>query len=109
MIYEYRRYVVIPGRMADLQARFRDRTLQIWKRLGFRPVAFWDPVVGVYNEFHYMLAWEDMGERQRKWDAFAIDPEWLEVRAASESHGPLVASVENQLWALTDFSPGDLV
>ncbi len=104
MIYEYRRYVAVPGRMPDLKARFRDRTVHIWKRLGIRPVAFWDPVIGNYNELHYLLAWEDMAERERMWNVFSADPEWVAVRAETERQGPLVASVHNELWAPTDFS-----
>ena len=106
MLYEYRRYTAVPGRMPDLKARFRERTLAIWRRLGFRPVAFWDPVVGNYNELHYLLAWESLDERQRLWSVFQADAEWQAARAESESRGPLVAGVHNEIWEPTDFSPG---
>ena len=105
MLHEYRRYVAVPGRMPDLQRRFRDRTTLIWKRLEIRPIAFWEPVFGSYNELHYILAWEDLAERERKWAIFSADPEWLAARAESENQGPLVASVHNELWVPTDFSP----
>ena len=104
MLYEYRRYVVVPGRMPDLQRRFRERTVPIWRRIDIRPVGFWDPVIGNYNEFHYILAWRDLAERESKWAEFQADPEWLAVRTESESRGPLVASVHNEIWSGTDFS-----
>jgi hypothetical protein len=90
--------------MADLQRRFREKTLPIWKRLEIQPLGFWDPVIGNYNEFHYILSWNDLAERQRKWDIFQADPEWLAVRAETEGRGPLVASIHNKIWAPADFS-----
>jgi hypothetical protein len=104
MVYEYRRYVVVPGRLPDLKARFRERTIQIWKRLDIRPVGFWEAVIGTSNELHYILAWTNAAEREKKWGAFVEDAEWLSVRTETESHGPLVASVHNEMWAPTDFS-----
>ena len=33
------------------------------------------------------------------------DPEWRQVRAASEEDGPLVHHIENRILAPTDYSP----
>ena len=52
-----------------------------------------------------MLAFEDMGHRQRAWAEFGADPEWQRVRAESEREGPLVHHIENRLMTPTDFSP----
>ena len=45
-----------------------------------------------------------MAEREKKWSAFATDPEWLSARAKTEEDGQIVASVENLLLAPTAFS-----
>jgi hypothetical protein len=52
-----------------------------------------------------MLAWEDLDERDRKWNAFQSDPEWLSARAKTEEGGPLVARLTNSLWRPTHYSP----
>lgn len=41
MIYELRVYRVLPGRMRNLLAQFRDHTVPIWERHGIRPFGFW--------------------------------------------------------------------
>ena len=105
MLYEYRRYEANPGKMPALQRRFADVTTKIWEKHGIRVVGFWEAVFGANNELHYMLAWEDVAERDRKWEAFQRDPEWQSARAKTEEDGPLVARVNNQLWRPTHFSP----
>ncbi len=106
MIHELRIYTAHPGRMAALQARFRDHTLAIFERCGIRNVAYWTNAVGGRSdELWYVLAFEDAGQRDRAWAAFIADPEWKRVRAESEADGPLVHHIENRLLAPTDFSP----
>jgi glutathione S-transferase len=46
----------------------------------------------VSSTLTYFLAWESLAEREAKWNAFFVDPEWLAVRAATEKDGPIVAS-----------------
>jgi hypothetical protein len=43
MIYELRVYRVLPGRMPNLLARFKDHTVPIWERHGIRPLGFGRP------------------------------------------------------------------
>ncbi len=105
MIYELRVYRTLPGRMPNLLARFRDHTCRIWERHGIRQAGFWTTLVGESaNDLTYLLAWESLAEREKKWAAFASDPEWLKVRAESEKDGPINANVSNALLTPTDFS-----
>jgi len=104
MLYEYRRYEVTPGKLGALNERFANVTTKIWERHGIRPVGFWTADVGTSNVLHYLLAWEDMAERDRKWSAFGSDPEWISKRAETEKDGPLVARVLNEFWRPTAYS-----
>jgi hypothetical protein len=106
MIYELRIYTAHPGKMGALLSRFRDHTTAIFERHGIKNVGYWLNSVGGRNdELWYMLAFDDMGHRQRAWAAFGADPEWQRVRAESEREGPLVHHIENRLMTPTDFSP----
>ena len=105
MLYEYRHYQANPGKMAALNRRFAEVTTKIWERHGIRPIGFWEAVVGTSNELHYILQWNDMAEREQKWDAFQRDPEWQEKRDLSEKDGPLVAKLTNYFWRPTAYSP----
>ena len=105
MIYELRVYRTLPGRLPALLSRFQNHTLRIWDRHGIRQAGFWTTLVGESSyDLTYLLAWESLAERERKWPAFMADPEWQQVRAESEQDGPINANVTNQLLAPTAFS-----
>jgi hypothetical protein len=105
MIYEYRAYYVMPGRMPDIQKRFADVTMRLFDRHGIKVVGFWEPVIGESTELVYICAFDDLAHRQRAWDAFVADPEWQAAKKASEMNGPLVERVVNKIWKPTSFSP----
>jgi hypothetical protein len=105
MIYEYRLYEAAPGKMPELQARFRDETHKIFARHGMKVVAYWQPMVGSVQELHYILAWDDLAHMEASWGAMKADPEWIEIRRRTEANGTLTADIRNQLWKLTDYSP----
>lgn len=106
MIYEYRVYEAMPGKLPELHARFRDHTLKIFERHGMKNVGYWTAEVGDYsNRLIYILAFQSVEQRERAWASFRADAEWQRVRAKSETNGPLVARVTNTLLAPTDYSP----
>src|SRR6202011_929680 len=105
MIYELRIYRCLPGRMPALLKRFETTTLRIWERLGIRQAGFWTVLVGESNaDLYYLLQWESLADREKKWNAFVTDPEWNEKRAESERDGPIVASISNSFLQPTAFS-----
>jgi hypothetical protein len=106
MIYELRVYRAVPGRLPKLIERFRDHTLKIWDRLGIKQVGFWTTMIGESEggELTYLLAWDSLADRESKWAALLIDPEWLQVKSATEADGPINANITNQILIPTSFS-----
>ena len=105
MIYEIRVYRCVPGRLPALLKRFDTITLKIWEKHGIRQAGFFTTLVGESNqELTYFLTWESLAEREKKWNAFATDPEWLAARAKSEEDGQIVGNIVNQLLVPTAFS-----
>src|SRR5580700_9140557 len=105
MIYELRVYRCVPGRKPALLSRFENETLRIWERHGIRQAGFWTTLIGTSSqEIIYLLAWDSMAERERRWDAFLADPEWTAVVAKTEENGQLVENISNQLLTPTTFS-----
>ena len=105
MLYELRIYHAAPGRLPDLNKRFETITLKIWERLGIRHVGFWTVQIGESNQdLYYMLEWKDLAERERVWNAFIVDPEWLKARAETEKNGPLLTSLSNYILSPTVYS-----
>jgi hypothetical protein len=105
MIYELRVYKCVPGRLPALLNRFANTTLKLWDKHGIKQAGFWTTMVGESNqELYYLLAWESLADRDKKWNAFQADPEWLAKRAETEKDGPIVANVANQLLTPAAFS-----
>jgi hypothetical protein len=105
MIYELRVYQTVPGRMPNLLKRFENHALRLWDRHGIKQVGFWLTYIGESNqELHYILAWESLADREKKWNAFMSDPEWIKVRGESEADGPINAKVTSQILTPTAFS-----
>ncbi len=105
MIYELRIYHCVSGRLPALLKRFETTTLGIWGRHGIRQAGFWTVAIGGSNQdLYYLLQWDSLAEREKKWTAFMSDPEWIAKRAETERDGPIVASLENMILQPTKFS-----
>ena len=106
MIHELRIYTAHPGKMGALQARFRDHTMGLFEKHGLHNVGYWTNAVGgKSDELWYILGFENYGQREAAWAAFAADPDWQKARAESEKDGPLVHHIENRILAPTSWSP----
>ena len=105
MIYELRVYHCLPGRLPALLKRFETATVRLFEKHGIRQLGFWTVAVGESNQdLVYMLQWESMADRDKRFAAFQADPEWIEARRKSEEDGPLLASISNSILMPTSFS-----
>ena len=105
MIHELRIYHCVSGRLPALLKRFETITLKIWERHGIRQAGFWTVAIGESNQaLYYLLEWDSLADRERKWNAFQADPEWIAKRAETEKDGPIVANVANQFLTPTAYS-----
>lgn len=105
MIHELRAYYCVPGRLPNLLKRFETITLKLWEKHGIKQAGFWTVLVGDSNQaLYYLLEWESMADREKKWNAFQSDPNWISARAETEKDGPIVAKVVNSFLQPTSFS-----
>ncbi len=105
MIYELRIYHATPGKLAALNRRFESITLRFWEKYGIRQVGFWTPVIAESNnDLYYILEWENLAEREAKWNAFQSDPDWIKARSDTEKDGPLTTHITNAILAPTAYS-----
>lgn len=105
MIYEWRIYEVAPGKMRALNERFANLTVRLFRKHNIGVIGFWQAVIGTSNVLYYMLAFEDLAQREKAWNSFMSDPEWIKGRAESEREGPLVLRVTNMILSPTNYSP----
>ena len=105
MIYEQRIYTCIPGRLPALLKRFEEHTLKIWEKHGIKQAGFWTVLVGEGSQdLHYMLVWESLADREKKWNTFQADPAWHKARDESETSGPMIANIKSAFLRPTAFS-----
>ena len=104
-IQEWRVYDAMPGKLPALHSRFADHTSYLFKRHGIQEVGYWTEEVGTSNRLVYMLGFNDLGERQQKWAAFAADPDWQKARAESERDGVLTKKTYSTIMQPTPYSP----
>jgi hypothetical protein len=105
MIYELRIYRCLPNRLPALLKRFETNTLRIWEKHGIKQAGFWTTVIGESSyDLTYLIAWESLAEREKKWTAFQSDPEWIAARTESEKDGPILSNVSNAILQPTSFS-----
>ncbi len=75
----------------------KNETLRIWEKHGIRQAGFWTTLIGKSSEeITYMLAWDSLAEREKRWSAFLADPEWAAVVARTENDGQLVENISSQ-------------
>jgi hypothetical protein len=104
MVYELRTYTAAPGKMSELQKRFRDHTTQLFEKHGMKNIGYWvsekQPDLLIY-----VIAHKSREAANKSWAAFRKDPEWLRVYAESQKNGPLTKEVKSVYMTPTDFSP----
>lgn len=106
MLYELRTYQAMPGRLPDLNRRFADITLDYFKKHGIGVVGFWtNELGGASDQLLYVLAWESLADREKKWGTFVADKERLAKFAETEKNGPLVRRLTAQILRPTSYSP----
>jgi hypothetical protein len=106
-VFELRTYTAPEGKLDALSARFRDHTLELFKKHGITSVGYFLPqdAPKSQNTFIYILAHPDRQTAQKNWAAFQADPEWRKAFAESEAQGTLTSKVESVFLTPTDYSP----
>jgi len=103
-VYELRTYYCNPGKLPDLEARFRNHTITIFNRHNMKSVGYWAPQENTKNVLIYILQHPSREEADKNWTAFRADPEWQQVSTASDANGKIVDHVESVFMNPMDFS-----
>lgn len=107
-IFELRTYIASPGKLDDLNKRFREHTLGLFAKHGMTNIGYGTPTDekdGKGNTLIYLLAHKNREAATASWKAFSDDPEWQKVYKASQPDGvPLAAKVISVYLVPTDYS-----
>lgn len=111
-VFEMRSYTTPDGKIAALDARFRDHTCALFVKHGITNLGYYHPTdaeKGAGKTLIYFLAHANREAATKSWASFRADPLWVAARAASEkaAGGSLTApdGVKSIFLTPTDFSP----
>ena len=92
-VYELRTYTCNEGKLEALKTRFRDHTIEIFKRHGIESVGYWIPQDPEKSKttLIYIIVHPSLDAAKKNWAAFRADPDWQKVSAASEVNGKILA------------------
>jgi len=111
-VIEMRTYTASPGKLDNLNARFRDHTLKLFEKHGMTNLGYFTPLAGTKGSddtLIYFLAHKSSDAAKASWDAFRKDADWTAARKASEEKagGSLTVpdGVKSVFLKPTDYSP----
>ena len=93
-VFELRTYTTPAGKLADLDSRFRDHTVELFKKHGMK-------------NWIYFLAHKSLDAGKASFESFRKDPAWVAAKKASEAGGSLTVNdgVKSVYLVPTDYSP----
>lgn len=119
-VIELRTYILTPGNLPAINARFRDHTMELFKKHGMTNLIYWNltPDQGKAksplkpeNTLVYLLAHKSKEAGLASFGAFRQDPDWIAARDASEKKAggsltvPPPEGVQSIYCVPTDYSP----
>lgn len=111
-VFELRTYSTPPGRLPNLNARFRDHTVKLFEKHGMTNIGYWTPIAGEKDAdttLIYFLAHKSVDAAKASFGAFRTDPAWAAALKASEEKagGSLTTKggVRSLFMKPTDYSP----
>ena len=107
-VYELRTYTTNEGQLDNLNARFRDHTVRLFKKHGMESVGYWVPVAEPKskNTLIYVIKHKSRDAASASWKAFLADPDWKKVAKESQVDGQILAErPESVYMEATDYSP----
>jgi hypothetical protein len=104
-VFELRVYHAVPGKVPELESRFRDTTSKLLAKHDLKVVRYWVPEGSPAREntFVYIVAHASRDEAKKNWAAMLSDPEFQEVVKAEQANR-LVEKVDVTYMRPTDFS-----
>src|SRR2546430_16884011 len=105
MLYEWRTYEAMPGKLLALNTHL-EVAAGLFKKHGLGVLGFWTEEIGTGGQVTYMWMYADLEDRQKKGAAFGADSAWPQQAAeATAKEGAIVARTHNTMLQTPPSSP----
>ena len=107
-IFELRVYhSPTPQQLQALHERFAGPEIGIFRRVGVNPILYSATVIGPnMPNLTYLTPFDDLAAREKAWNAFAADPEWIKARKESiDKDGQIVSTSQISIFKAAPYSP----
>lgn len=100
--YESQTFVTLERKIG----MFNGGEMQIFERLGMRPIFFGETIVGPKQpNLTYMLSYDDLTAHDQLWHAFSSDPEWKKLSSQPDlKDSQIVENISNVILRPLTFS-----
>jgi heme-degrading monooxygenase HmoA len=89
VIYEIRIYEAAEGKADAMKTRFKNEAATRFPNHGIELLGVFESPSDA-SRLTYLTRFKSEADRSKAWAAFGADPEWLVVKAATETNGPLL-------------------
>lgn len=107
-IFELRTYHSPTARQwKALHERFAGPEIKIFHRVGVHPLFYSSTVFGMNRpNLTYLIPFDSLAAREKAWNAFGADEEWVRVRKESiDRSGQISSVIQMSLYRATPYSP----
>jgi len=90
-----------------LHERFAGPEIRIFHRVGVHPILYTTTLIGPnMPNLTYLTPFASLAEREKAWEAFGADPEWIKVRKESiDKGGQITNQISITLLRPAEYSP----
>jgi hypothetical protein len=90
-----------------LHRRFAQTEVGVFHRAGIFPLFYSSTLIGAnIPNLTYLIPFDSLAAREKAWDAFSADPEWIKARKESiDKFGQIVSVSDIAIYRATPYSP----
>jgi len=78
--------------------------IEVFRKTGLKPVFFGETIIGrSLPNLNYMLAFDDMADRDKRWSVFGSDPGWKKL-SADPAYKDTVSNINDIILRPTEYS-----
>lgn len=87
--------------------RFAGPEIKVFHKCGIHPILYTTTIFGSnMPNLTYLIPFDSLAAREKAWDAFAVDPDWIKARKESiDKGGQIVAVTDLSIYRAAAYSP----